>query len=346
MHDMNLRVKSGLGGLLVVLVATLLVSGCVSSKEYKARLADIDGLKGEVLQLKQELSKKETENTALNDELEMLNDQVRRLADLEKKLVDENTDLKHMIEQNKVELTEEMLKVKAELREKEQRVKQLEEELSASNDEIIRLKAELDEMQRISREAIEARKKAVNELKGTYDSLVDELQEEIEKGRVAVTSLKDKLTLSMVDKILFDSGSAEVSKEGKKVLDRVGGILKKAHDKQIRIEGHTDNVKIGVSLRDKFPSNWELSSRRATNVVRYLQDKADINPEVLSATGYGEYRPVASNDTDEGKAKNRRIEIVLLPLDFKKVPVEEQQPAESVQEGQQSEDPQTEEGGN
>lgn len=121
----------------------------------------------------------------------------------------------------------------------------------------------------------------------------------------------------MVEKILFDSGSAEIKKEGKKVLDRVVEILKNVKDRQINIEGHTDNVPISPRLAQKFPTNWELSTARATNVVRYLQEKG-IDPALLSATGYAEYRPVSPNDTEEGRAKNRRIEIVLVPLELKK----------------------------
>ncbi len=80
------------------------------------------------------------------------------------------------------------------------------------------------------------------------------------------------------------------------------------------MEGHTDNVPIGPAIIDKFPTNWELSTARATTVVRYLQERG-VNPGYLSAEGYSEYRPVAPNDTEEGKSKNRRIEIVLIPLD-------------------------------
>jgi chemotaxis protein MotB len=122
----------------------------------------------------------------------------------------------------------------------------------------------------------------------------------------------------MVEKILFDSGKADIKTNGKKVLDRVAEILKTITDKQIRIEGHTDNVPIGATLAEKFPTNWELSTARATTVARYLQEKG-VSPAVLNAAGYSEYKPVESNETDEGKAKNRRIEIVLIPLDKESV---------------------------
>jgi chemotaxis protein MotB len=148
----------------------------------------------------------------------------------------------------------------------------------------------------------------------TYQDLTKKLEKEIQQGQVQITEMKNRLTMTMVDKILFPSGSAEISKAGKTVLDKVVSILKDVKDKRIQIEGHTDNVPIVSVLKKRFPTNWELSTARATEVVRYLQEQGGLDPKLLSATGYAEYQPVASNDTDEGKRKNRRIEIVLLPL--------------------------------
>jgi chemotaxis protein MotB len=148
----------------------------------------------------------------------------------------------------------------------------------------------------------------------TYQDLQKKLEKEIQEGQVQLREMKDRLTMTMVDKIIFPSGSAEISKEGKKVLDKVVSILKDIHDKRIQVEGHTDNVPIVSVLKKRFPTNWELSTARATEVVRYLQESGGINPQLLSATGYSEYQPVAPNDDEEGKHKNRRIEIVLLPL--------------------------------
>lgn len=148
----------------------------------------------------------------------------------------------------------------------------------------------------------------------TYQDLTKKLEKEIQEGKVQITEMKNRLTMTMVDKIIFPSGSASISKEGKKVLDKVVEILKDVKDKRIQVEGHTDNVKIMSELKNRFPTNWELSTARATEVVRYLQEKGGLDPTLLSATGYGEHQPVAPNDTDEGKHKNRRIEIVLLPL--------------------------------
>ena len=148
----------------------------------------------------------------------------------------------------------------------------------------------------------------------TYQDLQKKLEREIQDGQVQLTEMKNRLTMTMVDKILFASGSADVSKEGKKVLDKVITILKDITDKRIQVEGHTDNVRIYSSIKTRYPTNWELSTARATQVARYLQEEGGLDPMLLSATGYSEYQPLAPNDSDENRAKNRRIEIVLLPL--------------------------------
>ncbi len=169
------------------------------------------------------------------------------------------------------------------------------------------LQAKVDEL---SQKAEKAEK--LERATQTADELRKKLEKEIQEGQVQITEMKNRLTMTMVDKILFSSGSADINKDGKKVLDKVISILKDVKDKRIQVEGHTDNVQIVSSLKKRFPTNWELSTARATEVVRYLQD-GGIDPRILSATGYAEYMPVAPNDTDEGRHKNRRIEIVLLP---------------------------------
>jgi len=131
---------------------------------------------------------------------------------------------------------------------------------------------------------------------------------------VTISELKGKLTVNMVEAILFDSGKAEIKPEGLIVLGKVIEILKTVNDKAIRIEGHTDNKAIVGPLTQRYPTNWELSAGRAINVARYLQ-KQGIEPGSLSSAAYGEFKPVADNSTFEGRAKNRRIEIVLVPKD-------------------------------
>jgi chemotaxis protein MotB len=159
---------------------------------------------------------------------------------------------------------------------------------------------------------VKAREEQVQKVSSTYESLLDKMKSEISKGQVTISELKGKLTVNMVDSILFDSGKAEVKKGGLEILGKVVSILKDVNDKSIRIEGHTDDVQISRALAQRYPTNWELSAARAINVTRYLHGQG-IDPGQLSAVAYGEWKPVATNDTAEGKAKNRRIEIILAP---------------------------------
>lgn len=153
----------------------------------------------------------------------------------------------------------------------------------------------------------------ITRLTGTHEALINELKNEIEQKEIQITQLADRLSVSLVDKILFPSGEADLSAAGVQVLQRVGNIIKGAEGKIIRVEGHTDNVPIAARLQARFPTNWELSTARATNVVRFLQESVGIAPERLQAAGFSQYHPVDTNETKEGRSRNRRIEISLLP---------------------------------
>ena len=185
--------------------------------------------------------------------------------------------------------------------------------------EIAVLKDRLAQMEKQAAEISAQKDAEINRLKGTYEDLVKDLKGEIEKGEIKVTQIQNKLSVNLVEKVLFDSGQAEVKAQGKAVLKKVGKILKGVQDKEIRIEGYTDDIPIGGALRQQFPTNWELSTQRATNVLRFLQEEAEVDGARLSAVGYGQFRPIANNKTPEGRAENRRIEIVLIPMDIKDV---------------------------
>jgi chemotaxis protein MotB len=187
-----------------------------------------------------------------------------------------------------------------------------------ANDEtaqIADLQKKLDDANSAKAAAEAAAAAEIAKTKQSYEDLTAGLKSEIANGQIQITQLKGKLTVNLVDKILFDSGRAEVKEDGRKVLDKVGSVLNGVADKNIRIEGHTDNKPIAGELRSKYDTNWELSTARATAVARYLQDHAKVDPSRLVAAGFGEYHPIATNDTPEGRAQNRRIEIVLVPKD-------------------------------
>ncbi len=154
----------------------------------------------------------------------------------------------------------------------------------------------------------------IAQLRTTYDTLVKDMQSEIAQGQIQITRLADRLNVTMVDKILFPSGEADITPAGLRILRRVGNVLKTTEGKIIRVEGHTDNVVISSRLKGRFPTNWELSTARASNVVRFLQDSVGIDAVRLQAVGLSEYHPIASNATARGRSQNRRIEIALLPM--------------------------------
>lgn len=136
------------------------------------------------------------------------------------------------------------------------------------------------------------------------------LQSELASRDVEIERLRDQLTVRVLDRILFRSGSADILPAGKQVLDKLANVLKETDD-LIRVEGHTDNVPIGERLKDRYFSNWELSAARAAAVVRYFQYGHSIDPVRLEAVGYSEYRPVAPNDSDANRQRNRRVSIEL-----------------------------------
>jgi len=151
----------------------------------------------------------------------------------------------------------------------------------------------------------------LSELERAKAELEARLKKEIDAEQVKVEMLERGLVITFVAEVLFDSGKAQLRKESFSTLDNVAHVINTTvKDLKIGIEGHTDNEPIKYS---GWKSNWELSSARAMSVLHYLLDQQNVAPARLSATGYGEFRPVAANDTREGRQKNRRVEIVILP---------------------------------
>jgi chemotaxis protein MotB len=137
------------------------------------------------------------------------------------------------------------------------------------------------------------------------------MQTEIDAKQVTIQELEGKLTVTMVETLLFESGKAVVKKDGVESLQRVAEVLKTTTDQNVIVAGYTDSKPIGDKLVGIYASNWELSAARAIAVVKILKE-AGVDPAVLGAMGYGEFRPVADNSTPEGRAQNRRMEIVLM----------------------------------
>ena len=147
------------------------------------------------------------------------------------------------------------------------------------------------------------------ELKGTYGDLVSDLRRELESGQVEIERLRDGIQLSVSDKILFESGSAELDDGGRQLLGKVAAQVKDSPH-LVEVVGHTDDRPIRASSASRYPSNWELGAARASSVVRLLHQEG-IDGTRLGASSRGEFAPVASNASEAGRSKNRRIQIRL-----------------------------------
>lgn len=162
--------------------------------------------------------------------------------------------------------------------------------------------------------AVQQKEGEVSELEKTRREIELSLKDQIAQKDIKLEEIEGKLKVTFVDKILFDSGSVMIKPEGQQVLLKLADSFRDNKNQNIAVEGHTDDVQIGSALLDRFPTNWELSTARATAVVRFLQEKGNIEPQRLTASGFSFYRAVETNETPEGRKQNRRIEIILVPV--------------------------------
>ena len=139
------------------------------------------------------------------------------------------------------------------------------------------------------------------------------MRADLESKDVTISNLQGKLTVNILDRVMFDSGEAVLKPAGESVMRKIAAILGEHPQLKIHVIGHTDNVPIRPEARNRFASNWELSTARALAAVHFLTEKAGVNLRRVGAIGYGEYRPIADNATAEGRARNRRIAITILP---------------------------------
>jgi chemotaxis protein MotB len=143
-------------------------------------------------------------------------------------------------------------------------------------------------------------------------SRLDNLIEDYDIEGIQVSMDERGITIRFIEGVLFDSGKARLKENAKSILDKIAPVLKSCYH-HLRVEGHTDNLPISTR---EFPSNWELSTTRAVNVIKYFIEKHRFSPYTLSAAGYGEYRPIAPNDTEKHRALNRRVDIIVLRTDL------------------------------
>lgn len=261
-----------------ILAATFTIgsSGCVSAKEYEALEADLAKARSELTKSRGEAKDLRVALEEAENEIDLLKSQV---GDLEEQLAiaeSRASDAEHQLA--------EVLKDRS--------------SLEASVEEMERALAELQRMQAQA----EARAAEYRNVLAKFKSLID-------NGKLKAKIVDGRMVLELQTDILFGSGSAKLSEEGAATIREVGGLLGQIPDRRFQVEGHTDNVPIKTKV---YPSNWELASARAINVVKEMVD-AGMPPKRVSAAAFADTRPTASNETDAGRAQNRRIEIVIVP---------------------------------
>ncbi|MCP3985550.1 MAG: OmpA family protein [bacterium] len=184
-------------------------------------------------------------------------------------------------------------------------------ELEAQVDGLTTRRDELESHLEAREREVAEEQQEVGKLRHTYDDLVTELQSEVAEGRIEIERLREGLRVKLAQDVLFAKGSARLSAEGRSVLVRVASRLA-ADDHRVQVQGYTDSQGIRGRLAQIYPTNWELAGARAAAVVRVLE-REGVAAGRLTAVSHGPHHPVAPNDTREGRARNRRIEIRLLP---------------------------------
>ena len=301
----------------ISVLAIVLITSCVSPKVYKDLEEKYNALKKENVDLKGENNTLLAAKNQAENELKSLQKQYDEATTSRDKLASELAALQSNYNnlKNSYDALEENSSsaIEANVKKNRELLAQLEakeQALAAENERLKTLK-----------EQLEARSKRVEELEtiiAAKDASMRALKDAISKALtdfegkgLTVEQRNGKVYVSMENKLLFESGSWAVGSQGRRAVQQLGSVLADNPDISILIEGHTDNVPYKGS--GQLSGNWDLSTKRATAIVDILRENPSINPENLTAAGRGEYAPIASNDTPEGRAKNRRIEVVLTP---------------------------------
>ena len=298
-------------------VFTLTTTSCVSSKLYKELEGKYSNLKSDYdelsgnndleIQQKKELEQQLKTLQASFDDVRLERDQLAQEVEALQKKYDNLDAAYSALEQNSSKSIEENAQKNRELL---AQLEAKEQALTAENDRLMRLEADMQERaQRIAElEAlISAKDQAMTNLKNAISNALTAFE-----GRGLTIEQRDgKVYVSMENKLLFKSGSWAIGPKGKNAIQQLGSVLGQNPDIAVLIEGHTDNVP--YSSGGQVENNWDLSTKRATAIIAILSENKNINLENLTAAGRSEYAPIATNETSEGKAKNRRIEVVLTP---------------------------------
>jgi len=194
----------------------------------------------------------------------------------------------------------------------EQKLQQTQQEMTAVQQDRDQLSAKAAALAQ-EKGQLEAKSAQLEAKSSQYEKLAGSLSQQIQAGQIEISELRDKMIVKLRDRILFPSGSASLSKEGKTALDAVADAFKGLQGKSVVVAGYTDDVP--VAKGGAYKDNWDLSTARAVSVVRYLASKG-VEPRMLGAAGFGEFRPMVANDSPANRSQNRRIEIALAPSDY------------------------------
>ncbi|WP_423820071.1 OmpA family protein [Salinimicrobium sp. TIG7-5_MAKvit] len=303
--------------LFALLSSSVLLSSCVSSKVYK----DLEDRHAQLQEDNSELSREfddlEARFRQNENDLAALQAQYEQTKAERDRLQEEYNSTKTSYEKLKASYDALEANSSSALAENSRRNRELLAELDAKEEALLQEKNRLEKLQK----DLAARSKRVDELESMIaakDAKMNALKNAISKALVnfegkglTVEQRDGKVYVSMENKLLFNSGSWAVGAEGRKAVQQLASVLAENLDIAVLIEGHTDNVPYKGS--GQLTNNWDLSTKRATAIVELLLENSGINAENLTAAGRGEYAPVASNDIAEGRAKNRRIEVILTP---------------------------------
>ena len=287
------------------LAGVFILGGCVSQELHDKKVIEatdlrndletaenrIRSLKADIEDLQKQIVKKRMDNEEITESLSM----ARRYGQkIETDLADFRARVSSQSQENKISRgrTAELSKSLDTSRNK---VRELEES-------IITLRSILARFQDRLRLQVQLEK-----------DLIAQLERETEAGTINVSRQGDRVIIGLKSSILFSSGSAAIRTSGKKHLKKISRILARYINREIQVQGHTDNIPISDRLADRWESNWELSAARATRVLRYLVEVGNTDPRRISAAAMGEFRPIADNSSKTGRKKNRRIDIVLFP---------------------------------
>jgi chemotaxis protein MotB len=268
----------------------LLSTGCVTKQTHEATLQELNDTRTALSAAQKTIAEQEQEIAKNKEEIARNEAEIarnREAIERGKAQIAANNDELAALELKKATLQKELEAARRRLETSQARLNTTE--------------AQLETMRQI-----EAETKKRNEI---YARFVKELQKMIDGGQLTVSIEQGRIVINLPDNVLFASGSATVNGEGQAALGQIAEVIKAFSDRSFQVEGHTDNVPIKSA---RFPSNWELSTARALSVVHLMVEKG-VAPGNVSAAGFGEFHPRADNDTPEGRALNRRIEIIMLP---------------------------------